>query len=123
MKNRKEDISNYLGRAIFIALFFLLLAAFSDRAVEQSKDAVQYELVSEWHAKSAQAIGTDDVQLPSFQKNLVSSVDKMNLKVFNATFKRSADDRRIAQQFISFHQTELVIKPFAMCRFYYHLFV
>ena len=122
MKNRIEDISKYLGKALFIVLFLLIVAAFSDRSNQPSIKPVSHELVSEWLSKSAQAISTDAVQLPLFEKNRVSAVDKLILPLFNPTFKLSADNRKIAQRFFSLRQTELVIKPFAMSRFYYHLF-
>ena len=122
MKIRIEDISNYLGRTLFIVLFFLLIAAFSDRSVQKSNDGVQSKFISEWQPDSAKAVVPDAGQLPLFQKNWISSVDKLNLHFFNATLKESAEDRRIARQFISLCQTELQIKPRSICRFYYHLF-
>ena len=122
MKNRIEDISKYLGKALFIVLFFLIVAAFSDRSNQQPIKPESHELVSEWLSKSAQAISTDAGQLPLFENKRVSSVDKMILPIFNPTFKLSADNRKIAQRFFSLHQTELAIKPFALTRFYYHLF-
>ena len=122
MKNRIEDISKYLGKALFIVLFFLIVAAFSDRSNQQPIKPESHELVSEWLSKSAQAISTDAGQLPLFENKRVSSVDKMILPIFNPTFKLSADNRKIAQRFFSLHQTELAIKPFVLTRFYYHLF-
>ncbi|HEY3388144.1 MAG TPA: hypothetical protein VGK38_01125, partial [Prolixibacteraceae bacterium] len=122
MKSQIEDISNYLGRALFIVLFFLLMAAFSNRSVEKSSDKVKIELAYEWHATAEKAISVDAVELPLFQKNWVSSVDNLSLQFFNATFKQSADNRKIAQRFISLHQIELVLKPFPISRFYYHHF-
>ena len=117
-----EDISNYFGTALFIVLFLFIIAAFSDQPNQQSIKPVPHEFVSELNAKSAQAISPDAVQLPFFDKNRVSSVDQLVLPLFNPAFKLSADNRKIAQRFFSLHQTELVIKPFAMSRFYYHLF-
>jgi len=122
MKTRIEDISNYLGKALFIVLFFFIVAAFSDQTNQQSIKPVPHELVSEWLSKSAQAINTDAVQLPLFQKSWVSFVDQKSIHLFNATFKQSVDNRKIAQRFFTLHQTELEIKPFAMSRFYYHLY-
>ncbi len=122
MKSQIEDISNYLGRVLFIVLFFLLIAVFSDRPVQQSNDGVQSKFVSEWQANSAGAVVTDAGQLPLFQKNWVSSADKLSHHLFNLTLKQSADNRKIAQRIISLKQTELIIKPFPICRFYYHLF-
>jgi len=120
MKSRIEDISNYFGTTLFIVLFFILMAAFSDRSNQQSIKPISHEFVSEWNAKSAQAIlNPDAVQLPAFQKNQVSFVDILNLHLFKLTFKQTADNRMFAQRFLSLQQAELVIKPFILCRFYY----
>ena len=119
MKHRVEDISNYFGTTLFIVLLFILMAAFSDRSNQQSIKPVPPEFVSEWNAKSAQAIlNPDAVQLPAFQKNQVSFVDILNLHLFNPTFKRTADNRMFAQRFLALQQTELEIKPFILSRFY-----
>lgn len=119
MKSRIEDIGNYFGTAIFIVLFFFIIAAFSDQPNQQSIKQVPTEFVSELNAKSAQAIlNPDGVQLPAFQKNQASVIDKLSLHLFNATFKRSADNRMFARRFFALQQTELDIKPFILCRFY-----
>ena len=122
MENRKEDIGNYFGRALFIMLFFLLIAAFSDRSVKQSNDPVQYEFVAESITNSAQAVSPDAVQLPLFYKEWISFVDKMSIHFFNENFKITADNKNIAQRLNILHQTELVIKPLTICRFYTHHF-
>jgi hypothetical protein len=122
VKNQIEDISNYLGRALFIVLFFLMIAAFSDRSVQKSNDGLQSKFVSEWQANPPKAIVADAGQLPLFQKNWISSVNKLNRHLLNTSLKQSAEDRRIAQRIISLRQTELRIKPLSICRFYFHLF-
>lgn len=122
MKSRIEDIGNYFGKALFMVLFLFVVAAFSDQSNQNSVKPVTHELVSEWLSKSAQAISAEGVQLLPFEKNRVSSVDKLILPIFNPAFKLYADNRKIAQRFFSLQQTELVIKPFALNRFYYHLF-
>jgi len=122
MKTRIEDISNFFGTALFIVLFLFVATIFSDRSNQQSIETVPHQLVNEWHANASQAIPNDAVQLPAFQKSWVSAVDLLNLHLFNPTFKLSSDNRKIAQRFFTLHQTGLVVKPFAMIRFYYHLF-
>lgn len=119
MINQRENITNYLGRALFVVLFFLLMVAFSDQSAKQTNFPVKILSITESHASSVIA---NAIQLPLFQKNWVSVVDKMSFRHFNATFKRFADNRTITQRFISLHQTELLIKPLTNCRFYYHLF-
>lgn len=119
MINQKEDITNYLGRALFVVLFFLLMGAFSDQYVKPSIFPIKVQSVTESHASSVIA---DAIQLPLFQKNLASFVDKKSFQLFNTTFKRFADNRKFIQRFISLQQTELLIKPFTHIRFYYRLF-
>ena len=123
MKHRVENISNYFGTTLFIVLFFILMAAFSDRSNKQSIKPVPHEFVSEWNAKYERAIlNPDGVQLPAFQKNQVSVLDNLSLHLFKLTFKQTADNRMFAQRFLSLQQAELVIKPFILCRFYYTRF-
>jgi hypothetical protein len=119
MINQREDITNYLGRTLFVVLFFLVMAVFSDRPVSQTHLSVKVQSVAELPANSVIA---DAIQLPLFQKNLVSFEDKMSFQLYNATFKRFADNRTITQSFVSLRQTEFLIKPLTECRFYYHLF-
>ena len=119
MINQKEDIANYLGRALFIVLFFLLMGAFSDQSVKSSGFPNKVQSVTESHATP---IIADSIQLPLFQKNLASFVDKKSFQLINTTYKRFADNRKLIQRFISLQQTELLIKPFNHMRFYYRLF-
>jgi len=119
MINQREDITDYLGRALFVVLFFLLMVAFSDQSVKQTSEPVSVQLVADLHANSVIA---DAIQLPSFQKSWVSVDDKTSFQLFNANFKRFTDNRTITQRFISLRRTELLIKPATYYRFYYHLF-
>jgi len=115
MKHRVEDISNYFGTTLFIVLLFILMAAFSDRPNQRSIKPVPHEFVSEWNAKSAQAIlNPDAIQLPAFQKIQVSVIDNLSLHLFKPTFKQTADNRMFAQRFLTIQQAELVIKPFIL---------
>jgi len=123
MKTRIEDNSNYFGTALFIVLFLIIIAAFSDQSNQQSIKPVPHEFVSELNAKYAQAIlNPDGVQLPSLQNNQVSVIDKLSCHLFNPSFKQAAINRMFAQRFLSLQQAELVIKPFILCRFYDHLY-
>jgi hypothetical protein len=119
MKDQREDIINYLGRALFVVLFFFLVVSFSGQPVKRTCEPAKIQLAAELHPGP---VITDAAQLPLFQKNLASCVDKMSFQLFNEAFKRSADDRIITQRFIFLRQTELLIKPSTNCRFYYHRF-
>ena len=119
MMNQKVDITNYLGRALFVVLFFLLIGAFSDQSVKPSNIRVKVQSVTE---SQASFIIADSIQLPLFQKNLASFVDKKSFQLINTTFKRFADNRKLIQRFISLQQTELLIKPSTHTRFYHQLY-
>ena len=119
MIDQRENITNYLGRALFVVLFFLFMVVFSDQSVKQTHLPVKVQTMTELPGNS---VITDAIQLPLFQKNCVSFEDKMSFQLYNATFKRFDDNRMITQRFISLRQTEFLIKPLTECRFYYHLF-
>ena len=119
MINRRADITNYLGRTFFIVLFFFLLVTFSNQSVKQASFPVKIQSIIESQTTSVIA---DAIQIPLFQKNWVSSVDKLSFQHFNTTFKRYADDRIITQRFLYLQQNELLIKPLTHDRFYYHFF-
>jgi len=119
MKNQGEDMINYLGRTLFIVLFFLLMVAFSGHSVKRTNEPAKVQFAAELQPASVMA---DAIQLPLFQKNMVSSVDKMSFQHFNATFKRLDDDRMNTQRFLFLRQTDLLIKPSTNIQFYYHLF-
>ena len=119
MKEERENRINYLGRALFVVLFFLFMIVFSDQSVKQRHLPVKVQTMTELPGNSVIA---DAIQLPLFQKNCVSFEDKMSFQLYNATFKRFDDNRVITQRFVSLRQTEFLIKPFTKSRFYYHLF-
>jgi len=122
MRSRINDMSNYLGTALFIVLFMFVIASFSAHSGGLSKDPAHHELVSEWQTNFTKAITATEMQLPVSLILLVSSADKKYFPNYNETFRQFADNRKIAQRFFSLRQTELVIKPFKTNRFYYHLF-
>jgi len=119
MINQREDITDFLGRTLFVVLFFLIMVLFSGQSVRQTHLPVNVQSMTELPASSVMA---DAIQLPFFQKNQVLFEDKMSFQLYNATFKRFADNRVITQRYISLRQTEFLIKPLTECRFYYHLF-
>jgi hypothetical protein len=102
MINQSEDITNCLGRTLFIVLFFSFMVFFSDQSVIQTHLRVKVQSMAELPANSAM---TDAIQLPLFQKNRASIEDKMSFQLYNATFKRSVDNKAITQRFISLQQT------------------
>ena len=121
MIDRKTDIINYLGSALFIIFFFLLISSFTDKSVKQTKNTIQFELVFELHSNSGNAIIAEAFQLPSFQKNCLSFIDKTNFRFFNENLKVTSYNRNIAQRILLLQINQVSIKPLIIRRFYYHL--
>lgn len=122
MINRKEDISNSIGRILFMILFFFLISAFAGKSVKPDSGAVQTELKASLNMSAIKATVDYKVQLPLFQKNWVSLTDKENLRFFNENLKILADKKETDQRMICLQQTHRTIKPIRIYRFYYHLF-
>ena len=122
MINRKEDISNFIGRALFMILFFFLISAFADKSVKPDSGAVQIEFKADLNISAVKATVGSGVQLPLFEKGWVSLTDKENLKFFNENLKILADKKKTDRRMICLQQTHHLIKPVCFCRLYYHLF-
>jgi len=122
MKTRVSNICNYFGIVLLTALFLVIVAFVSGVSNSQSVPTIPNETVIEWHSGSIQAVLSDATHVPLFQLNWVSVVDKKHIQFFNPTFKQSSDSRKIAQRFLWLCQTELIIKPLILSRFYYHFF-
>ena len=119
MKDLQENVTNYLGRALFVVLFFLLLGTFSDNTFKPSSFPVKIQSIAELHSDCVIA---DAGQLPLFQKNWVSFGPKTSFQRFTSAFKSFIYNRTITQRFIVVQKSELSIKPPSYFRFYLHLF-
>ena len=117
MISRKE-IFNFLGRAIFVVIFFFLVSVFSD------KDArlIQYNSMSILNSSSMNAVAADLIELPLFGKNWVSLIDKSSFVFFNENVKIFATNNKIDQRIILFQKARRLIKTTTICGFYCHLF-
>lgn len=122
MISRKEDISNSIGRILFMILFFFLISAFADKPHRSDSGAVQQELKIDMDMSAITATAGYGVQLPLFQKGWISLPDKENLKFFNKNLKILADKKKTDQRMICLLHTHHLIKPIRIWRFYYHLF-
>ena len=78
MMNRKDDIINFLGRTLFMVLFFILISAFSQNSFEQDDRSVHYEWISIPNTSTMSAVSVEAIQLPLFDKSWVSVIDKSN---------------------------------------------
>jgi hypothetical protein len=122
MINRNEEISNSIGRVLFMILFFFLISAFAGKSVKPDRTAIQTELKADLNSIANKATIASGVQLPLFQKSWDSLTSKGNLKFFNEYLKILADNKKTEQRMICLQQTRHLIKPITICRFYYHLF-
>jgi len=122
MINLKEDISNSVGRVLFMILFFFLIYAFADKSVKPDHKAVQTELNTDLNCASIKAIVSNRIQLPLFQKNWLSQNDNKTFKFFSENLKVLAYNKKTNQRIIYHQLNQDLIKPITKCRFYTHLF-
>ena len=119
MKNRKEDIFSNIGIAIGMVVFFFFISSFPiNSAAVHSDNSYQYTSASEIHSSALKAIEVVVAKLPSFQKNWVNCIDRLNVSHFNEKFKITTDTRNICHLIILRQKTCLHIRPLVFCRFY-----
>ena len=122
MNNLLEDKFNYLGKVILMLLFLTVICVHFNRSDKQTNYASQYEQFAEIHSDSAHAVYVDFLQVPSFQKNLISFLDKTGISLFNENFKINIESQNINQRIILLRKSLRYRKPSSIDRFYYHLF-
>ena len=122
MNSWKEDIINFWGRALFVALFFLLVSSFYEKSCIQDRKPFQYALSSALDTNSMNAVSVDNIVLPSFEKNWVSFIDKSNFIFFNEKIKIFADNQRTVLKIISLQKRQRLIKTIILSGFYRNLF-
>ena len=122
MKNYQEDRFNNLGRVILMLLFLTVICAHFNRSDKQTYYASQFEQIAEIHADSAHAVYVDFLQVSSFQKNLISFLDKTGFSLFNENFRISVESQNINQRIVLLRKSLQYRKPSSFDRFYYHLF-
>ena len=121
MTNQNNDKFNFLGRALFMVLFLLVICAHFDRSEKQTYFASQYKLITEMNSISNHAVSVGFFQTPIIQKSLPSGIDRSGLLLFNGTFKIVFDNCRINQKIILQQKKSFQIKPDCDFRFQYHL--
>jgi len=122
MTNRNEDNCNYIGRVLFMVLFLLVICAHFDKSEKQTYFAPQYELITEMHSLSNQAVFTGFIQAPVNLKSLATGYDRTGFSLFNENFKLFNDNRSFNRRLILNQKKSFHIKPACYCRFQYHLF-
>jgi len=122
MTDRKEDIIQNLGKALFLVFFFLVCASVSGSSEKLTYNDAQYEVVTGLHSSQVKAIIAEFIQMPVYQKSLLTSIDKSGFTYCNIKFKLSAENRNIVQHILFVEKTSLSLKPLSYSRFYYHFF-
>jgi len=115
MNSQKAERINFISSAIFMLLFFLAVAAFTEKPVEESRHLVQREFTINLHFNGLVA---QSAHLPSFEICCSSFLKHIGIKTFDATRKLLNDNQSIARQEIHIEKIELQIKPVTLLRFY-----
>jgi len=123
MINRDENRFNFIGRILFMVFFLCIICIQSNKSEKNTFFHSQYEVITELHAVSGNAICVDFIQAPILQKSLITLSDKIGFSLFNQSFKLTADNSRFAQRITLLQKSLLTLKPIDNAsRFYYHLF-
>lgn len=121
MNNYQENNFSFIGRIIFLTLFFFLISAFSDKSVKQDDNLIKSEFVSDLHPGFTKAEIIPINWIPAFQKYWVSITDRMHFKFSGNNFKASTDNKKTTQLLIAVKKIQLSIKPILVYKFCYQL--
>ncbi|MDP4290323.1 MAG: hypothetical protein Q8908_04510 [Bacteroidota bacterium] len=119
---RKADMINFLVRALFMALFCLMLSGFRNLSFQEDNSLVKNDWMTLVANGSMNAVPSDAIRLPLFEKSWVSFVDHSNVTFFNARLMVFANDEKTTQRIRSLQKIIPPIKTTLVCGFYYHLF-
>jgi len=122
MMNRKEDLINFWGRAIFMVLFLFLISSFYEKSFTPDNRPIRYASISLLDTSTINAVSVDAIQLPLFEKSWISLIDKSNFTFFNENLKIFADSKKITQRITTLQKTQRLIKSTIHYGFYDHLF-
>jgi len=114
--NQKENTIKAFGTAMIIVLFLFFCTSISDKSFSPNKHSSQLGSASEFNINNGKAVVVEAFKWSSFQKSF-----SLIRNLFNDNFKSVADNNKITRSFILLQKTQLSIKPFSSCRFYYHL--
>jgi hypothetical protein len=122
MINPKDDKANFPGIAVLIMLFFLIISTPSDSAVTHLNDSPKSELVTEFHSSPMSADILLVINIPAFQKNWVTTHDKLGFMVYDRTLKICDDNRTTKLRLNTLQKEEFALKEIVFYRFYYPMF-
>jgi len=122
MLDKRQEILASLGRIIFVALLFLVVASFTNKQKEQANFSSRYETLAELQPSSVHAVITHLFILPTIQNSQPTVVDNSGISLYNDNYKVLADNKAFSHRFIVLQQKTKLQKPLFTIRFYYHLF-
>jgi hypothetical protein len=122
MRNQLEDTLNRIVQAFFLAMFFLFVSSFSGTPVQKTSEAIHTELIFCMHSASLQADLTDVAHVPVYHTSLLTSFDKLSIRLYSSLLRIFSDNSIYRQREISLQQAQFLAKPLVFHRFYYRLF-
>ena len=122
MENRKQNIVNALGRALFIVLFLFLISGFSSGLAHKTSLQGYVSAAAEFHANSPKAVIIAILEVPSVHVINKDGLNKLLLPFFNKNLRFAVEGRIVSQRINSLQQICLDFKPDDYSRFYYHFF-
>jgi hypothetical protein len=122
MIEQKQDMVSIVGRAVFMVFLTFFIASFSINHENSENKYAKQGLVCYSVSVKANADAAVPGQLPIFQKNLISVIDKLSLRFTDNNFKLNADNQKTIQTINSLQKYEQLIKPLNISRFYHYLF-
>ena len=114
---------NYLGKALFLVVFFFFISVFSNKTSDQSCSfqSSYYHLSYDYQQNPSKSAVSVDIKLPSFQWKWVTSENDLNILLFNNTDKILTDNNLAEQKALLIRNTQLKVKPIINCWFYHSL--
>jgi len=122
MTDRKENIIRDFGKTLFLVFFFFVCASVSRNSEKPTYNDAQYVVVTGLHSSHVKAIIAEFIQMPVYQKSLLTSIDKTGLSFCNIKFKLAAENKSISQEIHHIENLSPILKPLSSCRFYCHFF-
>jgi hypothetical protein len=118
---KSREYIDYLGRIMFIILFFLFVGAFSNNHVKSiNHSPIPQQVILDTRSNT---VAINIATPPSYQNSFVSLIDKLNIRLFNTNFKVLAHNKLVQQSIIVIQKNELLVRPIVFSRFYSpHLF-
>lgn len=116
------NISDFWGKLVFTAMFSFLIFAFEGQSYQNEKNDITVEMVNEVQLHNSNALTTNLIQVPSFQKDILTDRERNFISQNNNAHKILTDNHKTHQALLSLQKSRLIVKPQLIVTFYYHLF-